>query len=41
VVSATNVTGNTSAAWSPLISVSVPSTIIAGLYTATITHSVS
>jgi large repetitive protein len=41
VVSATNVAGNTSAAWNPLIKVSVPSTVIAGLYTATITHSVS
>ena len=41
VVSATNIAGNTSAAWNPLIEVSVPPTVIAGLYTATITHSVS
>jgi uncharacterized repeat protein (TIGR01451 family) len=41
VVSATNVAGNTTATWNPLISVSVPSTIIAGPYTGTITHSVS
>ena len=41
VVSATNVTGNTTAAWNPLINVSVPATAVGGLYTATITHSVS
>ena len=41
VVSATNVTGNTTATWNPIITVTVPPTAIAGLYTATITHSVS
>ena len=41
VVSATNVTGNTTATWNPLITVTVPPTAIVGLYTATITHSVS
>ena len=41
VVSVTNVAGNTGAAWDPLISVSVPATAVGGLYTATITHSVS
>ena len=41
VVSATNVAGNTTATWNPLITLSVPSTIIAGPYTGTITHSVS
>jgi hypothetical protein len=41
VVSATNVSGNTSVSWDPTIQVSVPSTAISGDYTATITHSVS
>ena len=41
VVSATNVNGNTSVAWDPLIDVHVPDAAIAGQYTATITHSVS
>jgi large repetitive protein len=41
VVSATNVAGNTSASWNPLIVVSVPATAVAGTYTATITHSVA
>ena len=41
IVSVTNVTGNTTAAWNPLINVSVPATAVGGLYTATITHSVS
>ena len=41
VVSATNVAGNTFAAWDPLINVSVPATAVGGPYTATITHSVS
>ena len=41
VVSATNVTGNTSVTWNPIIKVTVPPSAIAGLYTATITHSVS
>jgi len=41
IVSATNVGGNTSATWDPLIDVPVPSTAIGGQYTATIVHSVS
>ena len=41
IVSVTNVTGNTTATWNPLINVSVPATAVGGLYTATITHSVS
>jgi large repetitive protein len=41
VVSATNVGGNTSATWDPVIDVHVPATAVAGQYTATITHSVS
>jgi large repetitive protein len=41
VVSATNVAGNTSASWNPLIQVSVAATAIGGQYTGTITHSVS
>jgi hypothetical protein len=41
VVTATGVTGNTTATWNPLINVSVPATAVGGTYTATITHSVS
>jgi hypothetical protein len=41
VVSATNVGGDTSATWDPLIDVQVPATAIGGQYTATIVHSVS
>ena len=41
VVSATNVSGNTTVSWDPTIQVSVPPTAISGDYTATITHSVS
>jgi uncharacterized repeat protein (TIGR01451 family) len=41
VVSATNVAGNTSATWDPLINVAVPATAVGGPYTATITHSVA
>ena len=41
VVSATNVSGNTTVSWDPTIQVSVPATAISGDYTATITHSVS
>jgi large repetitive protein len=41
IVSATNVGGDTSATWDPLIVVHVPATAIAGQYTATIVHSVS
>jgi uncharacterized repeat protein (TIGR01451 family) len=41
VVSATNVVGDNSASWNPEIQVSVPSGAVDGLYTATITESVS
>ncbi|MGD0701189.1 MAG: hypothetical protein ABSA02_15050 [Trebonia sp.] len=40
VVTATNVHGDNSAAWNPVIQVSVPSGAVAGTYSATITHSV-
>ena len=41
VVTATNVAGNTSVTWDPVIQVQVPSGAIGGTYTAVITHSVS
>jgi uncharacterized repeat protein (TIGR01451 family) len=41
VVTATSANGDNSATWDPQIQVSVPSTAVAGAYTATITHSVS
>jgi uncharacterized repeat protein (TIGR01451 family) len=41
VVAATNVDGDNSAAWNPVIQVSVPSGAVGGAYTATITHSVT
>jgi large repetitive protein len=41
VVSATNVAGNTTVSWDPIIGVDVPANAIIGGYTATITHSVS
>ena len=41
VVTATNVAGNTTASWNPLINIRVPASAIGGTYTATITHSVS
>jgi uncharacterized repeat protein (TIGR01451 family) len=41
VVTATNVQGDNSASWNPVIQVSVPSGAVAGAYSATITHSVS
>ncbi len=41
VVTATGVGGNNSAAWDPLINVSVPGGAVGGPYTATITESVS
>jgi WxL domain surface cell wall-binding len=41
VAQATNVNGDNSAAWSPLIQVAVPSGAVAGTYSAIITHSVS
>jgi len=41
VVNATNVNGNTTATWNPLINVDVPLNVTAGTYTGTITESVS
>jgi hypothetical protein len=41
VVTATGANGDNSATWDPQIKISVPSTAVAGTYTATITHSVS
>jgi hypothetical protein len=41
VVTATNVNGDNSAAWSPVIQVSVPSGAVGGTYSAIITHSVA
>ena len=41
VVTATNVNGDNSAAWNPVIKVAVPSGAVGGTYSATITHSVA
>ena len=41
VVTATNVNGDNSAAWNPVIQVSVPSGALGGTYSAIITHSVA
>lgn len=41
VVTATNVRGDNSVTWNPVMQVSVPSEAVAGTYSATITHSVS
>jgi hypothetical protein len=41
VVNATNVNGNTTVTWNPVLQVAVPSGAIGGTYTATIVHSVS
>jgi hypothetical protein len=40
VVTATGITGDNSATWTPTITVAVPSNSVAGTYTAVITHSV-
>jgi len=40
VVTATDITGNNTATWTPTIEVSIPAGLVAGDYTATITHSV-
>jgi hypothetical protein len=40
VVTATGITGDNSATWNPTISVAVPGGTAAGVYSATITHSV-
>lgn len=40
VVTATGITGDNSATWSPTIHVTVPGGMAAGVYSATITHSV-
>jgi hypothetical protein len=39
-VTATGITGDNSATWNPTINVAVPGGVIAGIYSATITHSV-
>ena len=39
-VTATGITGDNSATWNPTITVTVPGGAVAGVYTATITHSV-
>lgn len=39
-VTATSVTGNNSATWTPMISVAIPGSSVSGTYNATITHSV-
>jgi hypothetical protein len=39
-VTATGITGDNSATWNPTINVAVPGGVIAGVYAATITHSV-
>ena len=39
-VTATGITGDNSATWSPTINVAIPGGIAAGVYSATITHSV-
>ena len=41
VISAANVNGNTTATWSPTISIRIPSGAVAGTYTGVITHSVT
>jgi hypothetical protein len=40
VVTATGITGDNSATWNPTITVTVPGGMAAGIYSATITHSV-
>ena len=40
VVTATGITGDNSATWNPTIKVNVPGGAVAGVYSATITHSV-
>jgi len=40
VVTATEVTGNNTASWSPTLTVDVPAKTVAGTYSASITHSV-
>jgi hypothetical protein len=40
VVTATDVTGNNTATWTPTLTVDVPGNTVAGTYSATITHSV-
>jgi uncharacterized repeat protein (TIGR01451 family) len=41
VVSASNVQGNTSVIWSPLLEIHIPAGAVGGTYTAVVTHSVS
>jgi hypothetical protein len=39
-VTATGITGDNSATWNPTITIAVPGGMAAGIYSATITHSV-
>ena len=41
VVTASGITGDNSATWNPTISIAVPGGMVAGIYAALITHSVS
>jgi hypothetical protein len=39
-ITAAGITGDNSATWNPVIVVAIPDSAIAGVYSATITHSV-
>jgi hypothetical protein len=41
VVTASGITGDNSATWNPTIDVHIPGGVASGVYTGTITHSVS
>ena len=41
VVTATAITGSNVATWNPTLTIAIPGSLVAGVYTATITHSVS
>ena len=41
VVTASAITGSNTATWNPTLTISIPGSRVAGVYTATITHSVS
>jgi hypothetical protein len=40
VVTATEISGNNTASWTPTISVKIPAGVVAGTYKGTVTHSV-
>jgi hypothetical protein len=40
VVTASEISGNNVASWTPTITVKIPAGVLAGTYTGTITHSV-